>query len=68
MKNKCLWSPQVECVPLASLLSDGDLSMDSFAHLSKGMQQRVVATTNNIMSSGEDPFEHEGGAEEQDDE
>ena len=33
--------------------------MDSFAHLSKGMQQSVVATTNKIMSSGKDPFEHD---------
>ena len=33
--------------------------MDSFAHLSKGMQQRVVATTDKIMSSGKDPFERD---------
>ena len=41
---------------MASLLSDGDLSMHSFTHLSKGMQHAVLATTNKIMSSGKDPF------------
>ena len=57
LKNQFRWSPLVACVPLASLLSDGDLSMDSFAHLSKHMQQNVVEMTDKIMSSGKDPFE-----------
>ena len=60
LKNQFRWSPPVAAPKtLASLLSDGDLSMDSFAHLSKGMQQRVVATTKKIMSSGKDPFERD---------
>ena len=50
LKNQFRWSPLVACVPLASLLSDGDLSMDSFAHLPKHMQQK---------GGGDDRQDHE---------
>ena len=33
--------------------------MDSFAQLSKHMQQNVVEMTDKIMSSGKDPFERD---------
>ena len=57
LKKQFRWSPHVACVPLASLLSAGDVSMDSFDHLSKGMQEHVLQATTKIMSSGKDPFE-----------
>ena len=59
LKNQFRWPPPVACVPLASLLSDGDPSIDRFTPLCKGMQQRLVAMIDKMPSSGKDTFERD---------